>query len=246
MKPLILDINCDLGEGLPTDALLMPYLDSCNVACGAHAGDPLLIGKTLALAKTHQVNVGAHPSFPDRVNFGRKVMHMSDSELTESLLEQIKLFERIATSMGLRMHHIKPHGALYNLAAKNPHTAYLITDIVSGHFADCCLYCPPFSEMEKAANEKGIPVMREVFADRNYRMDLSLVERSHSQALIENEVEARAHVAEMVFRHRVKTIEGQFIPIQAETLCIHGDNPNALTILKSIRKITEHEATQGI
>lgn len=244
MKVLQLEINCDLGEGLSNDALLMPFLGSCNIACGGHAGDNETMETTIALAKKHQVKVGAHPSFPDKENFGRKIIDIPEAELKQSLIDQIRLFQSIASKHSLPIHHIKPHGALYNLAAKDPKTALLIADIMVKHFPETILYCPPFSVMEKSAKAKGIKVAREVFADRNYNPDYSLVSRSHPNASIQDAVEAAAHVHEMVFRHRIKTMDGQFLPIEADTICIHGDNPHALAILNSIHKILHHETSQ--
>lgn len=244
MKVLQLEINCDLGEGLSNDALLMPFLGSCNIACGGHAGDKETMETTIALAKKHQVKVGAHPSFPDRENFGRKFIDIPDAELKQSLIDQIRLFQYVANKHGLPIHHIKPHGALYNLAAKDPKTSQLITSIMVEHFPETALYCPPFSEMEKSAKAKGIKVVREVFADRHYNPDLSLVARCHPNASIQDAAEAAAHVQDMMFRHRIKTMDGQFLPIEADTICIHGDNPNALAILKAIHKILHHETSQ--
>jgi UPF0271 protein len=244
MKPLHLDINCDLGEGLPNDASLMPFLGSCNIACGGHAGDDQTMADTLILAKKHGVKAGAHPSFPDPANFGRKVIEMPEAALKQSLIDQIQKFQSIASEIGVPMHHIKPHGALYNLAAKDFKMADLITEIISIHFSEALLYCPPFSEMQKSATAKGINVAQEVFADRNYKSDYALVERSHPKATIRDSNEAAGHVYEMVFHHRIKTLEGQFIPVLADTLCVHGDNPNALGILKSIHKILQHENSQ--
>jgi UPF0271 protein len=245
MKPLLLDINCDLGEGLPNDALLMPFLGSCNIACGGHAGDEKTLEATIALAKKNGVKAGAHPSFPDKENFGRKIIDLPEAELELSLIDQIRLFQSIASKHGLPMHHIKPHGALYNLAAKDSKMADLITNIMVEHFPKTTLYCPPFSEIEKSATAKGIKVAREVFADRNYNADYSLVARSHPKASIQDAAEATAHVHEMVSHNRIKTLDGNFLPIEADTLCIHGDNPKALAILKSIHKILHHETSQN-
>lgn len=246
MKPLHLVINCDLGEGLPNDALLMPFLGSCNIACGGHAGDEKTISETVILAKKHGVKAGAHPSFPDKENFGRKIIDMPEAELEQCLIDQIRLFQSIAGKHGLQMHHIKPHGALYNLAARDPKTAELITSVIVEHFRETWLYCPPFSEMEKSARSRGIKVAREIFADRNYNADYSLVERSNPKATIHDGGEAAAHVREMVFNHRIKTLNGDYLPIEAETICIHGDNPNALEVLKSIHKILHHETSQDL
>jgi 5-oxoprolinase (ATP-hydrolysing) subunit A len=231
-----LEFNCDLGEGLDNDDLLMPYLDSCNIACGAHAGDEPTIRKCIRLAIKHGVNIGAHPSYPDRLNFGRKVMEIDAHELKISLIQQIGLIDRICQEEGAQLHHIKPHGALYNLAAKDANMAGLIVSIVKEHYPNTVLYCPPFSMMESLAKKSDVSVMREVFADRSYQSDLSLVDRIHPKALLTDPEEVLAHVKIMVEQKQIKTIDGGLKSIVADTLCIHGDNPFALDILKTIKK----------
>jgi len=231
-----LDINCDLGEGLDNDGLIMPYLDSCNIACGAHAGDEHTIRECVRLAKKQGVNIGAHPSYPDRSNFGRKVMKIGIQELKTSLIQQIGLIDRICQEEGTFLHHIKPHGALYNLAAKDPNMADLIVAIIKEHYPKAVLYCPPFSMMEELAKKSNISVMREVFADRSYQPDLSLVDRIHPKALLTDPEEVLAHVKYMLEQNQIKTIDGGLKSVEADTLCIHGDNPSALEILKTIKK----------
>jgi 5-oxoprolinase (ATP-hydrolysing) subunit A len=231
-----LDINCDLGEGLDNDDLLMPYLDSCNIACGAHAGDGPTIRKCVRLAKKHMVNIGAHPSFPDRLNFGRKVLEIEAHVLKTSLIQQIELIDKICQEEGALLHHIKAHGALYNLAAKDLNMAGLIVSIVKEHYPNTVLFCPPFSMMEELAIKSDVFVMREVFADRSYQSDLSLVERNHPKALLTDPEEVLAHVKIMVEQKQIKTIDGVLKSVEADTLCIHGDNPSALEILKTIKK----------
>ncbi|MFD2201141.1 5-oxoprolinase subunit PxpA [Shivajiella indica] len=232
----IIDINCDLGEGMGNDDLLMPYLDSCNIACGGHAGDEQSIRKTIRSAKKYGVKIGSHPSYPDRLNFGRKVMEIDRETLKTSLISQLKLFEKVCREEKAIFHHIKAHGALYNLASKDFDTASLIIEIIKGYFPDLILYCPPFSLMEDMATKESIRVFREVFADRSYQSDLSLVDRNHPHALLTDPIEVLDHVRMMVEKKQIKTIEGAIKPIAAETLCIHGDNPSALEILKTIKK----------
>lgn len=236
MAKSILDINCDLGEGVGNDQVLMPLLDSCNIACGGHTGDEKSMRESIQLAKANHVLVGAHPSYPDRENFGRLSLEVDLKELEESLLAQIKTFEKICLQEGLVMNHVKPHGALYNDAAKKKDLANLILKVMSVHFPNAYLYCPPKSLIEQLAIERKIKIKREVFADRNYEADLSLVARSKPKALITDPIEASEHVMRMLKEGRVKTLSGQFVPIQAETICIHGDNPAALDILKKIRE----------
>lgn len=230
-----LDINCDLGEGLPNDALLMPLLDSANIACGGHTGDEKSISGTLELAKKYGVKSGAHPSYPDRENFGRKFMNIEQSLLRTIILKQIRFFEKICIQQEVPMNHIKPHGALYNFAAKNDLTAFILINLIEEHFPDAFLYCPSESLLASMAQESGIKIKREVFADRSYNDDLSLVDRSLPKALLTEPQEVIEHVGWMIHEKKIKTISGNFIPIEAETICVHGDNPSALEILKNIR-----------
>jgi UPF0271 protein len=236
MKKISLDINCDLGEGLENDALLMPLIQSCNIACGGHAGDEQSMKNTINLAKKFNVKAGAHPSYPDRENFGRKVMEISMPSLKRSLKQQIFSFFQISKAEDYPMHHIKPHGALYNELAKNPKLAEMLVDLILSDFPNTILYCPPQSVIEKIAKQYGISVMLEVFADRNYHADYSLVQRNHPQAVITDPAFVLAHVENMLINKKIKTLEGIQISIKADTFCVHGDNPNALEILNNLRK----------
>ncbi|WP_373520592.1 5-oxoprolinase subunit PxpA [Aquiflexum sp.] len=230
------DINCDLGEGLSIDALLMPYLGSCNIACGGHAGNEQTIRETIRLAKKHQVKIGAHPSYPDPLNFGRLKMEISLESLKNSLISQLSIFRDLANEENIEIHHIKPHGALYNFSAQDHSTASLILDILENEFSGPYLYCPPNSLISQMAEERHIPIKREVFADRNYNDDGSLVSRTKSNAVIKDGDEVLDHIKIMVEKGNIKTATGNIIPIQADTICIHGDNSNAVGILKNIHK----------
>ena len=230
------DINCDLGEGLSNDELLMPYLGSCNIACGGHAGNEQSIKETIRLAKKNQVKIGAHPSYPDPVNFGRLKMDISIESLKKSLILQLSVFKDMSKKENVEIHHIKPHGALYNFLAKDHSTASMILDILENQFSGCFLYCPPNSLIAQLAEERGIPIKKEVFADRNYNDDGSLVSRAESNAVITEPDKALEHIKIMVEEGKIKTVIGTYIPVQADTICIHGDNPNALEILKNINK----------
>lgn len=231
---LILDLNCDLGEGMKNDALLMPFLSSCNIACGGHSGGEQSIRRSLLLAKEFGVKAGAHPSFPDRINFGRVLLQMGEDELYKSLLDQIQLFKKVCDSLQMKMHHIKAHGALYNLAAKDPKTAALLVRLIKTNFPDTYLYCPPKSEIFEKAKQEYIPVKVELFADRTYQDDLSLLPRSIPKALLTAPDEVLDQVRKIVNLGKIRSNTGTLIPVQGDTLCIHGDNPNALEILKSI------------
>lgn len=230
----MIDINCDLGEGLDNDEQIMPLLDSCNIACGGHFGDESSIRKTIRLAKKHQVKIGAHPSYPDRANFGRKKMEIPISELRDSIIAQLKLFEAICEEEQAIFHHIKPHGALYNEAAINHELAGMLVQIMMD-FPGIALYVPPNSVIERLALQNHVPIIIEAFGDRSYNVNLTLVARNHARALLTDPEEALDHVKHIVLNRNVKTIDGEFVPIKAETLCIHGDNPSALDILKTIR-----------
>jgi UPF0271 protein len=229
------DINCDLGEGMDNDGELMPSLDSANIACGGHTGDEKSIIDALQLAKKFEVKVGAHPSFPDRENFGRKFMEIEHKLLRTIILKQIQFFEKLCQHQEMSMNHIKAHGALYNFAAKNDLTAFILIHLVEEYFPDTILYCPAESLMAAMAIESGIKIKREVFADRSYNDDLTLVDRSKPKALLTDPQEVIEHVGWMVHEQKIKTVTGNFIPIEAETICVHGDNPAALEILKGIR-----------
>ncbi|GHB29022.1 5-oxoprolinase subunit PxpA [Mongoliitalea lutea] len=230
----MMDINCDLGEGLPHDAALMPFLHSCNIACGGHAGDEKSIQETILLAAQHGVKIGAHPSYPDRLNFGRNVIDIPLEELKTSLREQIAFVATCAEACQVPMHHIKAHGALYNESAKNHELANLLIGLVQEHYPGITLYVPPHSLIASLAQKAGIPIMLEVFGDRHYESDYSLVARTHPQALIIDAQEAKDHI-ERLMQGKLKTIHGEILNLKGDTLCIHGDNPAALSILQLIQ-----------
>ncbi len=229
-----IDINCDLGELTGNDADLMPYLSSCNIACGGHVGDAQSMKETIELAVMHDVKIGAHPSFPDPENFGRVVMQIPINALKQSILEQIESLRTIAESAGRKLHHIKPHGALYNAANVDEEIATMITDTVKENYSGVYLYCAYGSVIASIAKEKGIPTKFEVFADRNYNDDLTLVSRKDPHALLHEEDQVSEHVLRMVTQSQVKTISGNIKKIQADTVCVHGDNENAVNLVNAL------------
>lgn len=231
-----IDFNCDLGEGLDNEHLLMPYLSSCNIACGAHAGSVEVIDKVIALALSHDVKIGVHPSFPDKENFGRVVLEMTDVELQESLKDQLQLFKERAAMQDAAIHHVKPHGALYNLIAVDEEKATIVTKVVQHVFDKVKLYVPFNSKIEKVARAHGIEIVYEAFADRNYNDDLTLVSRSDPNATITDKEKVLAHVKRMFEESKVKTIEHNEREIKAETFCLHGDNEKAIEILKTLHR----------
>lgn len=235
----IIDINCDVGEGFENDADLMPYISSCSIACGAHAGDEETIMKTINLALQYNVKIGAHPSFPDRANFGRKVIDMPINDLKRSLIAQIELIKRNVESLGGKLNHIKAHGALYNLSANNRETAEALIDVVKNTTNGVFLYVPYNSLLENLAKQNGLKTKVEAFADRNYNTDLTLVSRNEQNAVITNANDVTQHLLNMIKENRVISIDGVVVKLKAQTYCVHGDNPSAILILKKVSKKLE-------
>ena len=233
MKEFItIDINADVGEGIGNESALMPYLSSCNIACGGHAGDLETMTKVVKLAKVNRVKIGAHPSFPDKVNFGRVDMKLSGADLYTSLKQQIKALQSVLHAEDEQLHHIKPHGALYNLAAKDEETAKVIIEVIKSMALPMKLYAPYKSIIAELAHSENIDVTFEAFADRNYNEDLSLVSRGNEKALLSGKDEVLQHVLSMVKYEKVKTISGVGVPLKASTFCVHGDAINVLEILR--------------
>lgn len=226
-----IDINCDLGEGVGNEAELLPLISSCNIACGGHAGDEITMREVMELAKFNDVKIGAHPSYPDRANFGRKTLNISTKELQKSIQEQLDIFSMTLREMQLPLHHIKPHGALYNDIAKDVHLAKVFLEAISSYKELCFLYVPFSSVVSQEALKEGFKIKYEAFADRNYNSDLSLVSRKESNALIESPEKVLEHLLNMVTNGTVVSSTKEKITIKAETFCIHGDTPTALEIL---------------
>lgn len=229
-KPI--DINADVGEGIDNEAVLMPLLSSCNIACGGHAGDASSMTNVVKLATLHNVKIGAHPSFPDKENFGRVKMRMTNLELYTSLKQQINALQMVLNSENAQLHHIKPHGALYNLAATDENSAKVIIEVVKSLAMPVGLYAPYKSRLAELAKSENIQVIFEAFADRNYNEDLSLVSRRKDNAILSDKAEVLTHVLMMINHEKVKTISGVEVPIKASTLCVHSDTKNAVNILK--------------
>jgi UPF0271 protein len=242
MNPIIIDINADVGEGLNNESQLMPYLSSCNIACGGHAGNEEIMSKVVKLAKKHKVKIGAHPSFPDRQNFGRQIIQISSADLYTSLKQQIRSLMKVLRAEHVTLHHIKPHGALYNLAAVDEKTANVIIEVVKSIALPLSLYVPYGSVIADKAQKEGIKITFEAFADRHYNEDLNLVSRSQNNAIITNSNDVFDHVYNMIFQQKVKTISGVEVGIKANTFCVHGDNPKALKLLQFLtKKLQQHQ-----
>jgi UPF0271 protein len=236
-----IDINCDVGEGLTNEAHLFAYISSCNIACGGHYGTIETIDQTIQRAMQNNVLIGAHPSYPDAENFGRKILAIADETLQESITNQLNLIVERLSKFNQKLHHIKPHGALYNELAKNKRLATLFVSIVKKYDDSCLLYVPYNSVIEKVALEHKIKIKYEAFADRNYHEDLSLVSRSEKKALIVHPEEVFKHVLSMVKSKKVMTRSGSYTAIKAATFCVHGDHPKAIEILKFLgMKLTEN------
>ena len=243
MEKITIDINCDLGEGTGNGKDLLPLISSCNIACGGHTGNEASMKETVRLARLHKVKIGAHPSYPDKENFGRISISISPEDLMNSIQRQIGDLEVIITEENVTLHHIKPHGALYNDIAKNEALAKVFLKGIAKYRTEALIYIPYASEIEKEALRQGFRIKYEAFADRNYNADLSLVSRKNPQALILDKEKVLDHVLEMVNRKIVRTLIGQEIKILAETFCIHSDTPLAFEI---VSYITEELLKQNI
>lgn len=235
MDKVSIDINVDVGEGVSNEPQLMPYISSCNIACGGHAGDNKTMRTVIKLAKKYRVKIGAHPSFPDKENFGRVKMNMSCAALFTSLKDQIEHLLSILREEQVSLHHVKPHGALYNLAAVDKKAALVIIEVMKSFVEPIKLYVPFKSVIANLAIENNIPIVYEAFADRNYNADLSLVSRTKKEALIHETDIMFNHVYGMISKQNVTTIHGKSVSIKADTFCIHGDNFNAVALLKKLR-----------
>jgi UPF0271 protein len=234
------DLNCDLGEGCSTDEAIMPFISSANIACGYHAGDEATIKKTLSLAKAFRVAVGAHPSYPDRANFGRKEMDLPIQEIKSLVVEQIQVVQSLAAAVGLKLQHVKPHGALYNKAAKDEATAIAIAEAVYAIDPSLILFGLSNSESGKAAKKMGLQFYNEVFADRTYTDQGQLTPRTETNAMITTDEEAIRQVMQMLQEETVTSTNGKIIPIHADTICIHGDGEHAVSFAKHINSFIKN------
>ncbi len=231
------DLNCDLGEGCTTDSAIMPFISSANIACGYHAGNEEIIKQTLLLAKKFNVAIGAHPSYPDKENFGRKEMVLPLHEIKDLVIEQIQIVKNLATEAGFTLHHVKPHGALYNRAARDINIAIIIAEAVKEVDPKLILFGLANSESGKAAEKVGLNFYNEVFADRTYTDDGKLTPRTESNALIVTKEASIEQVLRMIQKEEVISTSGKIIPIKADTICIHGDGTHAVDFVKLLNKL---------
>ena len=235
-----MDINSDMGEGfgaweMGNDALLLDYITSTNIACGWHAGDPARMKKLVALATQKKVRIGAHPGLPDLEGFGRREMAISEQDAYNYVLYQVGALQAFVKAAGNTLHHVKPHGALYNQAARDMKLARGIARAVKDLGNDVILYGLAGSCLVDAAKELDIPVWQEVFADRRYSKEGFLVPRGQAGAMIEDDSAALKQVLTMSQSGKVIAIDGSEVSITADTLCIHGDNPHAIEFAKKIK-----------
>ncbi len=234
------DLNSDLGESfgaykMGRDEEVIPLISSANVACGFHAGDPDTMNKTILLCKKNGTGVGAHPGFADMSGFGRRNMSMSPEEVRNMLTYQLGALDAFCKSHQVKLQHVKPHGALYNMAAKDKTLARAICEGIYRYDPNLTLLGLAGSEMIVCAKEMGLSFAQEVFADRNYEDDGSLVPRSRENAMIRDEEEAVSRVVEMIKTHTVKSVNAKVIPICPDSVCVHGDSEKALLFVKKIR-----------
>jgi UPF0271 protein len=239
-----IDINCDMGESfgiyrLGEDEKIIRYITSANVACGFHGGDPMVMERTVLLAKMHNAAVGAHPGYPDLIGFGRRNFETSPGEIRNYVLYQVGATAAFARAADLELHHVKLHGALYNYAARNEQAAAEVIDAVKAFDPRLCIYCPAgsiFAEMIRAA---GLGLVREAFADRAYAADGRLVARNIRGAVIQDPQTIAERVLRLVKTGTVASLDGGDIRLDADTLCVHGDTPGAWKIAKAVREALE-------
>ncbi|HEX6309386.1 MAG TPA: 5-oxoprolinase subunit PxpA [Longimicrobiales bacterium] len=234
---LRLDLNCDMGEGAGRDAELMPHITSANIACGGHAGDETVMRETLLLARQHDVAAGAHPGYPDREGFGRRRMDMTPRAIYESVLAQIAALLETARIAGVPVRHVKPHGALYNDAAADAHVARSVVRAVHDTDPGLLVYGLAGSTLITEAERVGLRAVGEAFADRAYQPDGTLMPRALSGALIDDPEAAAARVLRLATTGRIRSSGGSDLTVRADTVCIHGDGPNAVAIAREVHRV---------
>jgi 5-oxoprolinase (ATP-hydrolysing) subunit A len=236
---LVVDLNSDLGEGAGHDDEILDLVTSANIACGFHAGDPASIFASIQAAHERGIAVGAHPSFADRENFGRTEMTVPPEEVYSLVSYQVGAFQALARAAGAEMNHVKPHGALYNMAVRDERLAEAIARAVLVVSSSLLFFAPGESTLERAAQSAKLRVVREVFADRNYLANGSLVPRTRPDALLHDPEEAAVRVLRMLRAGVVRSVDGRDVEVHPETICIHGDSPGAVEFARSLRTSLE-------
>ena len=236
-----ININCDLGESskfcsTENDPLLLKIVNSANIACGYHAGDKPTMKKTIKISKENSVSIGAHPSFNDPENFGRKRLNLPSDEITKLIVDQINILSNIAITSGIKVTHVKPHGALNNMACEDYELAKIISDSIIQVNKDLIFLVPTGSQMEKAGKKLDMKIATEIFADRNYEDNGNLVSRSKSNAMITDPEIAKKHVIKMVENQALNCYSGKQIPCEIDSVCVHGDGQSAVKTAKQIRE----------
>ena len=236
-----ININCDLGESSklhsPENApLLLKIVNSANIACGYHAGDKPTMEKTIEISEKNNVSIGAHPSFNDPENFGRKRLNLPSSEITKLIIDQINILSNVANKTGMKVTHVKPHGALNNMACENYELAKVISESIMKANKELIFLVPTGSQMEKAGKKLGMKVAVEIFADRNYEDDGNLVSRSKDNAMITDPEIAKKHVIKMVENQAINCYSGKQIPCEIDAICVHGDGSSAVNTAKQIKE----------
>jgi UPF0271 protein len=232
---LSVDLNADLGEAAGHDDELLSLVTSANIACGLHAGSVATMRETLLAARARNVAVGAHPSFEDRENFGRREWPLGYDEIFALVVYQVSAFHGMAHALGMRTQHVKPHGALYNMAARSDEVADAVVQATYSVDPQLMIFAPGASALSRAAEARGLALVSEVFADRHYMPDGSLVPRDHPQAMLHNAIDAANRVFGMLRDEKVRAIDGTEVAVRADTICVHGDNPAAVEFARELR-----------
>jgi UPF0271 protein len=239
---LVVDLNADLGEGAGHDDELIALVTSANIACGFHAGDAETMRGSIEAARNRKVAVGAHPSLFDRENFGRKELPVKSDEVFDAVVYQLGIFQAIAEAANVRPNHVKPHGALYNMAMRDRELANAIGRAIAQIDAKLILFAPQNSELARAGTTNGLKIAPEVFADRNYLSDGSLVPRSRPDALLHDPAEAATRVVRMLREGKVRSVDGVDVDVRVETICLHGDKPGAVDFARALKSRLEKES----
>jgi UPF0271 protein len=235
------DLNADLGEGSEHDAELFELISSANIATGFHAGDSDTMHAAISAAKKAGVAVGAHPSFFDRENFGRKELTIPNEEVFDAVAYQLGIFQAVASALDVRPNHVKPHGALYNMAVRESKLADAIARAIESVDPKLILFAPDKSELARVGEAHGLQIAREIFADRNYLNDGWLVPRTRPDALLHDPKEAAQRVLRMLREGKVRSVEGRDVDVRGETICVHGDTPGAVEFARELRTRLERE-----
>jgi UPF0271 protein len=230
----VIDLNCDIGEGFENDESIMPYISSANIACGFHAGDDYMMKRTMELCLQNNVAIGAHPGYADKENFGRNEQNLSFDEIYKLTTEQLYIFKKNIDSFTAKIHHVKPHGALYNQAAKDTFIAAAIAKAVFDIDSSLVMYGLSGSHLIKEAQKLGLRTASEVFADRTYQNNGSLTDRKQRNALITDAKVSLDQVIKLVYEQKVTSVNNVSVPIKAETICLHGDGDHAVEFATNI------------